>query len=88
MMLRSISSQSVEDLIKTVTQIPTINLALRKNHLESANKELVEIARSNPSVLRKRSYRGMCEENWTAEVKHELSTDPMSCGYRHAVDPT
>lgn len=38
MFMRSISSQSVEDVIKTVIQIPTVSLVLCKNYLESANK--------------------------------------------------
>lgn len=45
------------------------------NCLEMANKELTEIARrSEPSVLRKRSYEGMCEENWMTQITHELSS--------------
>ena len=43
--------------------------------LDLAHKELIEIARrSEPSVLRKRSYDGMSEINWMAEVAKELST--------------
>ena len=38
-------------------------------YLDLANKELIEIARrSEPSVLRKRSYDGMSEINWMAVV--------------------
>ena len=43
--------------------------------MSKANEELVEIARrSKPSVLRKRSYEGMSNENWKTEVMNELST--------------
>ena len=43
--------------------------------IDKADKELVEIARrSEPSVLRERSYEGMAANNWMSEVKNELST--------------
>ena len=43
--------------------------------MSKANEELIEIARrSEPSVLRKRSYEGMSNENWMTEVMNELST--------------
>ena len=43
--------------------------------MSKANEELVEISRrSEPSVLRKRSYEGMSDENWMTEVMNELST--------------
>ena len=43
--------------------------------MSKTNEELIEIARrSEPSVLRKRSYEGMSNENWMTEVMNELST--------------
>ena len=43
--------------------------------IDKANKELVEVARrTEPSVLRERSYEGMAADNWMSEVKNELST--------------
>ena len=43
--------------------------------MKMANQELVEIGRrSEPSVLRERSYNGMSQINWMAEVNAELST--------------
>ena len=43
--------------------------------MSKANEELIEIARrSEPSVLRKRTYEGMSNENWMIEVMNELST--------------
>ena len=43
--------------------------------LDKASAELVEIARrSEPSVLRKRSYNGLSDEYWMKEVTNELST--------------
>ena len=43
--------------------------------MSKANEELIEISRrSEPSVLRKRSYEGMSNENWMTEVMNELST--------------
>lgn len=43
--------------------------------MSKANEELIEIARrSGPSVLRKRSYEGMSNENWLTEVMNEFST--------------
>ena len=43
--------------------------------MKMADQELVEIARrSEPSVLRKRSYNGMSQENWMKEVNVESST--------------
>ena len=46
-----------------------------KTVLEMANQELFEIARrSDPSVLRERSYKGMSQDNWMMEVNSELST--------------
>lgn len=42
--------------------------------MQMANQELVEIARrSEPSVLRERSYKGLSQENWIAEVSSELA---------------
>lgn len=43
--------------------------------IQKANKELVEVARrSEPSVLRERSFEGLAANNWMSEVKNELST--------------
>ena len=43
--------------------------------IDKANKELVEVARrTEPSVLRGRSYEGMATDNWMSDVKNELST--------------
>jgi hypothetical protein len=43
--------------------------------IRKANKELVEVARrSEPSVLRERSFEGLTANNWMSEVKNELST--------------
>ena len=43
--------------------------------IDKANKELVEVARrTEPSVLRERSYEGMATDNWMSDVKNELST--------------
>ncbi len=40
-----------------------------------ADGELVDVARRDPpSVLRKRSYGGLCQENWMTEVASELTT--------------
>ncbi|XP_028413251.1 uncharacterized protein LOC114536099 [Dendronephthya gigantea] len=40
-----------------------------------ANKELVEVARrTEPSVLRHRTYDGMSADNWMSEVLEELAT--------------
>ena len=44
--------------------------------MSKSNEELIEITRSEPSVLRKRSYEGMSNENWMTEVINEL---PTSC---------
>jgi hypothetical protein len=43
--------------------------------LSEANKELIEVARrTNPSVLRRRSYDGMSAEGWMTEVLDEIAT--------------
>jgi hypothetical protein len=43
--------------------------------IQKANKELVKVARrSEPSVLRERSFEGLAANNWMSEVKNELST--------------
>ena len=43
--------------------------------LQEAHHELIEIARKEqPSILRNRSYSGLCEENWMEEVRKELLT--------------
>ena len=43
--------------------------------IDKANKELIEVARrTEPSVLRERSYEGMAADNWMSDVRNELST--------------
>ena len=45
------------------------------NMLKVPNNELMNVARRDmPSVLRKRSYDGLSQDNWMTEVTHELST--------------
>ena len=44
------------------------------NVLLGADRELVEIARSEPSILRQRGYDGMSAATWMSEVIAELST--------------
>jgi hypothetical protein len=40
-----------------------------------ANKELLEVARrSNPSVLRQRSFHGLSSETWMTELINEMKT--------------
>ena len=42
--------------------------------MQSANTELKNVARRDtPSVLRNRSYGGLSQENWMAQVQEELS---------------
>jgi hypothetical protein len=43
--------------------------------MQMADQELVEVARrSEPSILRNRSYKGMSLENWIADVNSELAS--------------
>ena len=43
--------------------------------LKVADTELMNVARRDmPSVLRNRSYEGLCQDNWMAEVTSEIST--------------
>lgn len=43
--------------------------------LQKANEELIQVARrTEPSILRQRSYDGMSDEQWMSEVLKELST--------------
>lgn len=43
--------------------------------MKAADDELINVARIDPpSVLRKRSYGGLCQENWMAEVTSELTS--------------
>ena len=43
--------------------------------LETANEELTNVARrTEPSVLRERSYNGMSHDEWMLQVNHELSS--------------
>ena len=43
--------------------------------MQLANTELTNVARRDmPSVLRNRSYGGLSQENWMAEILVELST--------------
>ena len=45
------------------------------NIMKAANTELMNVARRDmPSVLQNRSYGGLCQENWMAEVNSELSS--------------
>ena len=40
-----------------------------RSMLQKARHELIDIARQEePSVLKNRSYTGLCEENWMEEV--------------------
>ena len=63
------------NLANTLVQLPQIYKAVHQNILETANKELVEVARrSEPSVLRNRSYYGLSESTWMNEILTEMST--------------
>jgi hypothetical protein len=43
--------------------------------LNAANNELVEVARrSEPSILRCRTYDGMSSDSWMSDILNELST--------------
>lgn len=55
--------------------MPTIYQAVHKHILETMNKELINVARrSEPSVLRKRTYDGLSESTWMDEVLNEITT--------------
>ena len=58
-----------------IDQTPDLNPDLESASLiGKANKELVEVARrSEPSVLRERSFEGLVADNWMSEVKNELT---------------
>ena len=50
-------------------------LKKQANILKIAEIELMNVARRDmPSVLRNRSYEGLCQDNWMAEVISEIST--------------
>jgi hypothetical protein len=43
--------------------------------MKASDKELREVAkRSDPSVLRQRSFNGLSSEDWMSEVLHEMAT--------------
>ena len=43
--------------------------------MKAADAELINVARRDPpSVLRKRSYGGLCQEDWMVEVTSELTS--------------
>ena len=55
--------------------MPTIYQAVHEHILETMNKELINVARrSEPSVLRKRTYDGLSESTWMDEVLNEITT--------------
>ena len=55
--------------------MPTIYQAVHKHILETMNKELINVVRrSEPSVLRKRTYDGLSESTWMDEVLNEITT--------------
>lgn len=54
--------------------MPTIYQAVHEHILETMNKELINVARrSEPSVLRKRTYDGLSESTWMDEVLNEIT---------------
>lgn len=64
-----LSHSKVNDPSKTYLTLPFGSV------MNMANQELVEIARrSEPSVLRKRSFNGMSNEDWMMDVNSELFT--------------
>ena len=48
--------------------------SLLSNVLTVANKELIEIARSDAFVLRQRFYDGLSSEDWMSAVSKEMAT--------------
>ena len=42
--------------------------------LSVTNKELVEVARSDPSVLRQRDYAGLSSESWMSDILTEMES--------------
>jgi hypothetical protein len=72
---RSKFSLGIIHYIKPVAKIACISIFKIDEVLVKANKELIEVARrSEPSVLRQRSYDGMSADSWMSEVLEELAT--------------
>ncbi|XP_028411476.1 uncharacterized protein LOC114534127 [Dendronephthya gigantea] len=68
-LISSFGTSSSNADIENVTPLKEVNV------LEMAESEMVNVARRDPpSVLRKRTYAGLCQENWMDEVVSELTT--------------
>lgn len=73
--MKNLQFTDPQNLANTLVQLPQVYNAVHQNILETANNELVEVARrSEPSVLRKRSYDGLSERTWMNEILTEMST--------------
>ena len=57
--------------------IDIFRVSFEANILKAADKELMNLTRRDmhiPSTLSNRSYAGLCQENWMAEVMREMNT--------------